>query len=178
MRIERLSQKDKQSLKYMLQNNTKTPVNQKSETGEIEYIEIDGEMIPVETGIYDIGQGEESEEEVTDYIVCFDGNIAFSSGEVEMREFGVDSGDYDSVLIMPKDSIPITETSLIWHESEPKYIDGSLVDFDGAFTVVKGLTGKRFEINKRVDTSSADYHVVKVIPSGGIKRYLLKKVVH
>lgn len=171
MRIERLSQKDKQSLKYLLQNNTKTPVNQESETGEIEYIEIDGDLIPVETGTYDIGQGEESSaEEATSYIVCFDGNIAFSGGETELREYGVDSADYDAVLIMPKGSIPIKETSLIWYESEPRYKDGTLVDITGNENDgMVALTGT-------VDVSSADYHVSKVIPSLGITRYLLKKV--
>ena len=178
MRIERLSQKDVQTLKYLLQNNEKTPVERTDEAGEIEYIEIDGEMVPVETGSYDIGQGEESNEEATEYIVCFEGNIAFSGGETEAREYGIDSGDYDSVLVMPKDSIPITETSFIWHKSEPKYKDGELVDFDNAFATVAGKAGRMYEISKAVDTSTADFHVVKVIPSLGITRYLLKKVVH
>ena len=176
MRIERLSKKDKQPLKYLLQNSEKTPIEQKTDTGEIEYIDIDGEMIPVETGLYDVGQGEEPNEgEATSYIVCFEGNIAFSGGETELREYGVDSSDYDAVLLMSKDAVPITETSFIWYESEPRYKDGLLVDMDGD-SITDSNGNKMVALADRVDVSSADYHVAKVIPSLGICRYLLKKV--
>lgn len=51
------------------------------------------------------------------------GNISFSSGEANVQEFGVDIGQYDSVMVLDKGQIPITETSLIWFKEEPIYRD-------------------------------------------------------
>lgn len=157
MRIERLSLQDKQEMKYLVQTNTRTAVPEQSD-GEIEYIEIDGVSVPLETGYYEIGhETTTSSTETVDNIVDFIGNITFSGGETHLEEFGVNSSDYDAILVMPKDSLPITETSYIWYDSDVVYEDDD---------------------DTRVDTSSADFKVVKVIPSLGIKRYLLKKVVN
>jgi hypothetical protein len=51
------------------------------------------------------------------------GNISFSSGEADVQEFGVDVGQYESVMVLDKEQIPITETSLIWFKEEPTYRD-------------------------------------------------------
>lgn len=84
----------------------------------------------------------------------FKGNIATSGGESNSVEYGIDISQYSAVLIVGKELLPIDETSLIWYESEPKYnADGS------------------------VDGDSADYKVVKVLPSLNGMKYLLKKVV-
>ena len=179
MRIERLSLKNKQKMSYLLQNNTKTAVLEKEDdSGNTKYIEIDGEMVPVETGTYEIGQGEESEQgEATDNIVEFEGNISFSGGETDLREYGVDSSDYDAILVMPKGALPLTETSLIWYQSEPKYLDGRLVFGDDENVTDdegNGITAQ----TSVVDTTTADFHVSKVIPSLGVCRYLLKAVIH
>lgn len=180
MRMERQSKQDLQSLKYMLQNSVKTAVKEVDTQGNVEYITVDGVQIPLETGAYDVGQGEEPEqgEATKSVIVCFDGNIAFSGGESDLREYGVDSSDYDAVLIMPKGSIPVIETSYIWHDSEPKYKDGTDVVFDDDECTVDSYGHKSFGFEKAIDTASADFRVTKVVPSLGIKRYLLKKVVH
>lgn len=53
----------------------------------------------------------------------FLGNIAFSSGEANVEEFGVDIGQYDAVMVLNKDQFPITETSLIWFDEEPVFRD-------------------------------------------------------
>lgn len=155
MRITRLSLKDKQKLKYLLQTDTKTPVTETDESGEVEYIEIDGEQVPVETGYYDVGHVQTPAEK--DKIINFTGNIAFSGGETHVEEYGINPSDYDAILIMPKNSLPITETSYIWHTGNVKYTD---------------------EQQTRVDTSSADYKVVKVVPSLGVVKYLLRAVVN
>jgi len=163
MRVERLALKDAQKLKYLLQTNEKTPVNETDATGETEYIEVDGELVPLETGEYEIGHTQKGDNPPKDEIVEFLGNLAFSgdtyffSGGTVSKEYGIDDSDYDAVLCMPKDNVPITETSYIWYKSEVEYED---------------------EEQTRVNTSSADYRVVKIVPSLGFDRYLLRKVIN
>jgi hypothetical protein len=87
--------------------------------------------------------------------VAFAGSISFASGESEAEAFGVSVGDYDSKLLMLKGEIPITETSLIFKESTPKY-----------------------DARGNLDRDSADFTVVKVQPSLNTVVYLLKRVIH
>lgn len=142
----RLLEKNKQNLKYALQVG-EVPVYERDEDGNIIYIEVDGQKVPVETGETEPGYSNP---------IDFRGNIAMSGGEAEAKSFGVDISEYDAVLLMEKDRIPIDETSLIWHMSEVKYAD---------------------EQNTIVDKKSADYTVKRVQPSLNFTRYLLKRVV-
>lgn len=142
----RLLEKNKQDLKYALQIG-EVPIYERDEEGNIIYIDVDGQKVPVETGETEIGY---------DKTVDFRGNIAMSGGESEAKSFGVDISDYDAILLMEKDRIPIDETSLICHTSEVKYID---------------------EQNTIVDRKSADYTVKRVQPSINFTRYLLKRIV-
>ena len=142
----RLLRKNKQKMKYSLQIG-EVPIYERDEEGNIIYIEIDGQKVPVETGETEIGYSNPVE---------FMGNIAMSGGEAEAKSFGVDISEYDAVLLMEKGRIPIDETSLIWHMSEVKYAD---------------------EQNTIVDKKSADYTVKRVQPSLNFTRYLLKRVV-
>lgn len=142
----RLLEKNKQDLKYALQVG-EVPIYERDEDGNIIYIEIDGQKVPVETGETEVGYSNP---------IDFRGNIAMSGGEAEAKSFGVDISEYDAVLLMEKDRIPIDETSLIWHMSEVEYID---------------------EQNTIVDRKSADYTVKRVQPSLNFTRYLLKRVV-
>lgn len=84
----------------------------------------------------------------------FDGNIAMSGGEAEAQEFGLNLADYEAVLVVDKNTLPIDETSRIWHTSEPTNDD-------------EGYT----------DEYSADYRIVKPSPSLNIDKFVLKKVV-
>lgn len=139
-------EKNKQDLKYALQIG-EVPIYERDEEGNIIYIDVDGQKVPVETGETEIGY---------DKPVDFRGNIAMSGGEAEAKSFGVDISEYDAVLLMEKGRIPIDETSLIWHMSEVKYAD---------------------EQNTIVDKKSADYTVKRVQPSLNFTRYLLKRIV-
>ena len=142
----RLLEKNKQDLKYALQV-VEVPIYERDEEGNIIYIEVDGQKVPVETGETEVGYAKP---------VDFRGNIAMSGGEAEAKSFGVDISEYDAILLMEKDRIPIDETSLIWHMSEVKYAD---------------------EQNTIVDKKSADYTVKRVQPSINFTRYLLKRIV-
>lgn len=142
----RLLRKNKQKMKYSLQIG-EVPIYERDEDGNIIYIEIDGQKVPVETGETEIGYSDPVE---------FMGNIAMSGGEAEAKSFGVDISEYDAILLMEKDRIPINETSLIWHTSEVQYTD---------------------EQNTVVDRKSADYSIKRVQPSLNFTRYLLKRIV-
>lgn len=133
-------------MKYSLQIG-EVPIYERDEDGNIIYIEVDGKKVPVETGETEIGYSDPVE---------FMGNIAMSGGEAEAKSFGVDISEYDAILLMEKDRIPINETSLLWHTSEVKYVD---------------------EQNTVVDRKSADYSIKRVQPSLNFTRYLLKRTV-
>lgn len=110
------------------------------------YPDDEGNIIKLETGNYKSGYAKPRE---------MYGNIAFNSGEVEPTEYGLSVSDYDCSLITTKEAYPITETSLIWLENEPKYKD---------------------DTNGTVDEKSADFKVVAVKPSTFISKYLLKRI--
>lgn len=137
--------KNKQTMYYALLNKTQ-PVYERDELGNIIYIEIDGVQVPVETGDTEL---------VYSKPVKFKGNISTSGGESKETEYGIDSTDYDAVLMMMKNDLPITETSIIWHTSNIGYKD-------------KDKT--------IIDDKSADYVVKKRSPSLNQFKYLLGKV--
>ena len=142
----RLLRKNMQPMKYSLQDG-RVPIYERDENGDIVYIEVDGQKIPVETGEYDTGYSAP---------VDFMGNISMSGGEAEAKEFGMDIGDFDAVIVLEKDAIPITETSIIWYTSPVKYKD---------------------EQNTIVDSKSADYAVKRVSPSLNFTKVLLQRIV-
>jgi len=142
----RLLEKNKQNLKYAPQVG-EVPIYERDEDGNIIYIEVDGQKVPVETGETEPGYSNP---------IDFRGNIAMSGGEAEAKSFGVDISEYDAILLMEKNRIPIDETSLIWHTSKVRYID---------------------EQNTIVDRKSADYSIKRVQPSLNFTRYLLKRIV-
>lgn len=142
----RMLRKNMQPMKYSLQDG-RVPIYERDENGDIVYIEVDGQKIPVETGEYETGYSAP---------VDFMGNISMSGGEAEAKEFGMDIGDFDAVIILEKDAVPITETSIIWHTSPVKYKD---------------------EQNTIVESKSADYAVKRVSPSLNFTKVLLQRIV-
>lgn len=109
------------------------------------YYDDEGNAYEYDTGETELVYGEPIE---------FKGNIAMSGGESEAVEFGLDLSQYEAVLIVGKNTLPINEQSRIWHTSEPTKDD-------------KGYT----------DEYSSDYRIVKYSPSLNFDKYVLKKVV-
>ena len=68
-------------------------------------------------------------------------NISYQASETVAQEFGVNIADYDAIIVYDRKQYPLTETSLIWFESEPMYLD---------------------ENNTIINEKSADYKVVSV----------------
>lgn len=129
--------KNKQTLYYANQDKI-VPIYE-------EYTDDDGNTYPLDTGETKLVYGEP---------IKFKGNIAMSGGEAEAQEFGLNLADYEAVLVVGKNTLPITETSLIWHVTAP----------------TKGIDGN-------TDEYSADYRIVKISPSLNFDKYVLKKVV-
>lgn len=118
-------------------------VYKRDENGDIIYIEVDGERIPVEIGSA-LGYNAP---------VLFYANIAMSGGEAEAREYGMNISDYEAVIVTTQMDLPLTETSIIWWDSEPQYNSDGTVNGD-----------------------FADYRVISVRRSKNSMKYLLKKL--
>lgn len=139
----RMMNRNKQNLYYALQDR-EVPIYETDEDGDIRYIEIDGQQIPVETGQTELGYSEP---------IKMLANIAFETNETTAQEFGVDVSDYDAIVVFGKNEYPLTETSRIWFESVPRYKDASETIIDG---------------------DSADYQVVSVRSSLNEGKAILK----
>lgn len=110
-------------------------------SSKTEKVVVDGVEVYVEDGDYT---------QTYDEPVPFLGNIVFSGNEATDTEFGVDRTAYDAILIADLHTVPITETSLIWFESEPpatssdgKTADFSVVAIKNSLNYFKAILKKR-----------------------------------
>ena len=86
--------------------------------------------------------------------INFKANIVQSgNGQAEMYEFGLNLADFNAIIVVGKDTLPIKEGSLIWEDSEP--------------VIVGGYAKK----------SSADYIVVKHSPTPSVDKFVLRRLV-
>lgn len=133
--------KNQQKLWYSTYSNQITIYERDSDENII-YDEIDGEKIPriiAERAGYNNP-------------VSFYANVAMSGGETEAKEYGLNSTDYEAVIMTTDKTLPIDELSLIWQKTVP------VINSDGT-----------------VDGDSADYKVIAVRPSLNAVRYFLKE---
>lgn len=144
----RCLKKNKQTLYYALLIGT-IPEYEYDENGDkiIDY-EAEGVTYYVEKG---------TQTKVYSEPTKFEGNIALSGSDVTRQEFGVSDDRYEAVLVTNKGQLPITETSLLWYQTTP--------------------TTKEIEGVTYADDATADYRVLKVVPSLNNDRYILVKVV-
>lgn len=84
--------------------------------------------------------------------VEFFGNIAYSGGDSQVTEFGISTADYEANVTVSRNSLPITEQSLI-------YLHTPLVDSSGY-----------------AKEEDADYRVIRVHPTINEDKFLLSKV--
>ena len=106
-----------------------------------------------EAGVpYELATGET--EDVYNTPVEFFGNIAMSGGEAEAQEYGLNLADYEATLVVDKNTLPLTETSLIWLNTETRTHD-----------------------NGRVDEYSADFRIVKISHGLNVDKYVLQRIV-
>ena len=126
--------KNKQKIYYALKADREAVVSTKDK------ITVDGKEVHIDEGDYTIT-----------YTVpeAFSANISFSGSETVDVEFGLDMSAYDAVIVTDLKAIPITETSLIWFETEPPTgeNDGSTADY--SVVAVKNSLNQTKAILKR-----------------------------
>lgn len=111
----RTLRKNKQTIYYA--TNTARTAESTTET-----ITVDGKTVYIDEGDYTITYS------VPTAVLA---NISFSGGDSKDVEFGLDMSAYDAIIVLDKNAIPITETSLIWFETAPPSTanDGSTADY-------------------------------------------------
>ncbi len=144
VRHVRLPQANKQTFYYARLVSEATEY-QKDDDGNIKYVRVNGKDRPIEKVI----PAHYSDP------VKFEASINVGGGRSSVVEFGIDNSEYSATLTTPKGLVDITETCLIWHETEPAYKQSGEIQI--------------------VDENSADYHVVKVQSSLLYDRYILAK---
>lgn len=117
-------------------------IYERDEAGNIIYDEIDGERFPRIL----------SEQAGYNNPVSFYANISAAKGTSDSEVFGV-SLDYTKTISTSDMTLPISETSLIWFETEPKYNTDGIVNSNSAdysvVAVAKSLNNVVYAIKKR-----------------------------
>lgn len=135
---------NKQEMYYALFDNNLTEYARDPE-GNIIYTEIGGVQVPVKAGVKP-GYSK---------AVWFKANIGVNSGETKEAEYGLNVSDYDAIISAEKGKLPLTEQTLIWHESEVGYdLEGHVIPETADYRVVAiktSLNEERFILKKRVD---------------------------
>ena len=170
----RTALKNKQNLKYSNLGEERPLYT--IEDGKIVTTEIDGVETPVSAGytspIYD---------EPVDFIgnIIPVGSESYARGNVAVANaYGIDISAYDALILMNAHELPVTETSVIWHRSEPKYKtleNAVMVDENGdeTFNPSEAVSVTDMDV---VDENSADYIVKRVATSMNITLILLRRM--
>lgn len=143
----RTLRRNKRIMYYALRNPEQVSYVRDDE-GNIIYDEIDGEQVPRESG-----------NPAPAYLkpVQFLGNLSLSTGFDDPKNFGMDISEYQYLLSVSQNDIPIDETSILWCETTPTFLDN----------------------NKTIpNPSSADFRVRRVSPSINESRYVLQRLNH
>lgn len=135
--------KNKQKLYYSLFDDSAEQY-EKNPDGTTKYITIDGVSVPVEVGTQTNSYAKP---------VGFKANIAFG-GDSDIQTYGISIGDYDAIVVTDKNKYPIKESSLIWFETTPVYLDPD---------------------EKIVDPKSADYTVKAAVNTLNYSKFVLKR---
>lgn len=108
------------------------PIYETDDEGNIRYIEVDGELVPVETGEYEPGYS---------IPVEFKANIAGKLDDVIIRASGADASDNHAQIVVDKGVLSFKIGTRIWLRSKVRYKDEAktIVDGDSADYIVKGL---------------------------------------
>lgn len=111
----RTLKKNKQTIYYALNLGRETVSTE-------DKIIVDGEEVYIDEGDYTMTYSVPE---------AFSANISFSGGDSTDVEFGLDLSAYDAIIVMDLKAYPITETSLIWFETEPPTTtsDGATADY-------------------------------------------------
>ena len=146
----RVVKRNKQKMFYALYSGSQT-VYERDEDGNIIYIEVDGEQVPVEIGTMEASYSEPVE---------FCANIASNLSQVRMASWGVDQSSIYSEITCDKGYLPIDIGTIIWRESTITYEDEenkipkqSSCDYTVTGKMTEGLTEDRFLLQRNTSDS-------------------------
>lgn len=126
----RTQTRNRQRMFYATPNGS-TPIYQRDENGNIQYITVDGKEIPIETGEY---------EPAFAAAVEFHGAIFSQLENAIVRAWGNDSSYNYAVLVTEKDAYPeICNGTRIWRKNEIKLKDSGMPDESSADYYVSGV---------------------------------------
>lgn len=151
---------NKQNMHYSLYSGT-VPVYEKDTQGNVIYIVLDGERVPVEAGTQEARYSEP---------VPFAANISSNLNEMHVRAWGVDQSSIYSEIVCQKDELPLEVGAIIWRQSPIEY------DQVGVMQVVTDTNTQVVESEEEPVVSevpvyaprqsSADYTVVGIRAEG------------
>mgnify|MGYP007038179867 CR=1 FL=1 len=172
----RTALKNKQNLKYSLIGDAQPIYAVKN--GELVFTEVKGQRVPAKAGYTEPIYGEAVP--FIGYITPI-GSESYARGNVAYaRAYGIDISAYDALILMKNGEIPVTETSVIWHKSQPKHKvikNVLLLDSDGEAIEDSDSCEAIFAADMTViDENSADYIVKRVASSMNITLILLRRL--
>lgn len=110
--------KNKQTI-YVSRFDCERPEYKRDKNGNVIYEDIDGELVPIETG---------KKEKVYTLPEEINANISYTGGIANVQSFGVDLSGYDAILYYDGE---LDETTYVWYRKEPVVKDG-IVDVKSA----------------------------------------------
>lgn len=141
----RLSRRDKQVMYYSLFQNA-TDEYERDENGDIVYVEVDGEQVPVEVGT-----------KTPSYTkpIKFYSSISSNLNEMHIKSYGVDASSIYCELAVSKGYLPkLTIGSLIWRENEIEWEDK-------AHTIPKASSADYTVMGRMKEPLTEDFYLLK-----------------
>ena len=121
------------------------PVYDTDEDGNLKYIVVDGNKVPIETGEYTTGY---------DVPVPFYASISNKLSESLIKEFGVDNSTNFVQIVDDKGKLPFSVGDLVWKKSAVQYkaamVDNTSCDYIVKGVADEGLTVDLFLLQKNV----------------------------
>lgn len=113
------------------------PVYDTDEDGNLKYITVDGNQVPIETGEYTMGY---------DVPVPFYSSISNKLSESLIKEFGVDNSTNFVQIVDDKGNLPLSVGDLVWKKSAVQY-KAAMVDKTSCDYIVKGVADEGLTVD-------------------------------
>ena len=113
------------------------PVYDTDEDGNLKYITVDGNKVPIETGEYTMGY---------DVPVPFYSSISNKLSESLINEFGVDNSSNFVQIVDDKGKLPLSVGDLVWKKSAVQY-KAAMVDKASCDYIVKGVADEGLTVD-------------------------------
>lgn len=141
----RQPRRDKQTMYYSLFNEAKTEY-QTDDEGNIVYVEVDGELVPVEIGTLKPSYSTP---------VKFYSSISSNLNEMHIKSYGVDASSIYCRLCTNKKYIPeLNIGTLIWRENEIEWEDAEQ-------TIPKSSSADYTVVGKMKESLTEDFYLLK-----------------